>query len=372
MKTRKVETAVFFGTSAELIKLWPVITELEKLTAVSLLTTNQQPIELRELEQRLNLKSVINLRSPQKGNLTSKVGVIPWIISVMTHSVRRLLKLKKAARKNKKNLLVFVHGDTMTCVVGALAARITRCQVVHVEAGLRSNDWRNPFPEEIDRIVTARLAQYHYSPDEIAVKNLSGRKGTVVNTGGNTARDSMRLMQDVVNRKDDGEPFTLVSLHRAELLGNESVLISTIKELIECSSNNRLVMVIDALTRSTLEQLNLLGLLQASSIELHEKMAYPDFLEFVIGAERVVTDSGGLQEECGFLEIPCLVHRKATERFDGIGQTARLSMWKAGAIREFVSMNLLQSRSNEQMRRLSDDNSPTEVIIQSLTEMKLL
>ena len=224
--------------------------------------------------------------------------------------IKFITKELTSIRKNKKNLLVFVHGDTMTCVVGALAARITRCQVVHVEAGLRSNDWRNPFPEEIDRIVTARLAQYHYSPDEIAVKNLAGRKGTVVNTGGNTARDSMRLMQDVVNRKDDGEPFTLVSLHRAELLGNESVLISTIKELIECSSNNRLVMVIDALTRSTLEQLNLLDLLQASNIELHEKMAYPDFLEFVIGAERVVTDSGGLQEECGFLEIPCLVHRK--------------------------------------------------------------
>ena len=110
----------------------------------------------------------------------------------------------------------------------------------------------------------------------------------------------------------------------------------------------------------------------ANALELHEKMAYPDFLEFVIGAERVVTDSGGLQEECGFLEIPCLVHRKATERFDGIGQTARLSLWKAGAIREFVSMNLPQSGPNEQTRRLSDENSPTEVIIQSLTEMKLL
>lgn len=372
MKLKKIEAAVFFGTSAELIKLWPVIIELEKLTSISLLTTNQQPSELRELEKRLNLESVMNLRSPQKGNLTSKIEVIPWIMSVGIRSVWRLSKLKRAASKRDKNLLVFVHGDTMTCVIGALAGRLARCQVVHVEAGLRSNDWRNPFPEEVDRIVTARLAQYHFAPDEIAVKNLSGRHGNIINTFGNTARDSMRLMQDVIDYSNTAGTFTLVSLHRAELLGNEQVFKDTINELIDTSRNNRLVMVIDALTRSTLEHLNLFNQIQDSKIELHEKMAYPDFLAFVISAQRVVTDSGGLQEECGFLEIPCLIHRKATERFDGIGRTARLSLWEAGSIKEFVSMKLDQSLRGEQTRRLSDEKSPTGVIIQSLTDLDLL
>ena len=372
MKTRKIEAAVFFGTSAELIKLWPVIIELEKLTAVSLLTTNQQPTELRAFEERLNLKPVVNLRSPQKGNLTSKIEVIPWLISVGIKSVWRLLQLKRAANKKNKNLLVFVHGDTMTCVVGALTARISRCEVVHVEAGLRSNNWRNPFPEEVDRIITARLAQYHFAPDEIAVNNLSGRRGKIVNTGGNTARDSMRMMQDEIQHRNDDGPFTLVSLHRSELLGNEQVLANTINELIVTSRNNRLVMVIDALTYNTLKHVNLFDQLQKSSIELHEKMVYTDFLAFVISAERVVTDSGGLQEECGFLEIPCLVHRKATERFDGIGRTAKLSMWEEGAITEFVSMNLNHSQRRGVSRRLSDEKSPTGVIVRSLTDFGLL
>ena len=372
MKHRKIDAAVFYGTSAELIKLWPVIEALEERTSVSLLTTNQQPNELRELEKRLGLGSILHLRSPHKSNLTSKFRVLPWLVAVMIQSVWRLRLLKRISKKRNRDLLVLVHGDTMTCVVGAVAARITRCDVAHIEAGLRSHDWRNPFPEEIDRIITARLAKFHFAPDEVAVKNLDGRGGEIVNTNGNTARDSLRIMQNRIEAMHNHRPFTLVSLHRAELLGNEKVLANTVNELVTASQEHNLVMVIDALTRSTLTANNLYDKIQNSKIEVHEKMAYPDFLEFVIGAERVVTDSGGLQEECGFLEIPCLVHRKATERFDGIGNTARLSMWEIGAIEGFISMDIDQSQNNGQTRKLSDGNSPTNVIIQALSDFELL
>lgn len=372
MKHRKIDAAVFFGTSAELIKLWPVIEALEERTSVSLLTTNQQPSELRELEKRLGLGSILHLRSPLKSNLTSKFRVLPWLMAVTVQSVWRLRLLKKTSKKSNKNLLVLVHGDTMTCVIGAVAARINRCDVAHIEAGLRSHDWRNPFPEEIDRIITARLAKFHFAPDEVAVKNLEGRGGEIVNTNGNTARDSLRIMQNKIKAMHYHRPFTLVSLHRAELLGNEKVLANTIKELVTASQEHNLVMVIDALTRSTLTANNLYDDIQNSKIEVHEKMAYPDFLEYVIGAERVVTDSGGLQEECGFLEIPCLVHRKATERFDGIGDTARLSMWEIGAIEEFISMDIDQPQNIGETRKLSDGNSPTNVIIQALSDLELL
>jgi UDP-N-acetylglucosamine 2-epimerase (non-hydrolysing) len=199
MNQRKINATVFYGTSAELIKLWPLIEALEERTSVSLLTTNQQPSELRELEKRLSLGPIFHLRSPLKSNLTSKIRVLPWLVAVTVKSVWRLRILKKTAKKQNRDVLVFVHGDTMTCVVGAVAAQITGCEVAHIEAGLRSHDWRNPFPEEIDRIVTARLADFHFAPDEVAVKNLEGRGGEIVNTGGNTARDSLRIMQKRIN-----------------------------------------------------------------------------------------------------------------------------------------------------------------------------
>lgn len=371
MKTKKVNAAVFYGTSAELIKLWPVILGLSERTSVSLLTSNQQPHELRELEGRFNLTGIRHLRSADKGNLVNRIQVVPWLVTVLVQSVRQLRTLRRSSKKQNRNVLVFVHGDTMTSVLGAVAGRLARCEVVHVEAGLRSHDWRNPFPEEIDRILTAYLAKYHFAPDQTAVENLADIKGMVINTQGNTARDSMMLMNDVQKELENQSPFTLVSLHRAELLGNEEVFIRTINELVEVSENNRLIMVLDALTRSTLERLDLMILLQNSEIELHEKMAYPDFLKFVMAADRVVTDSGGLQEECAFLKIPCLVHRKATERFDGIGDSAKLSYWDEGAIKEFISAPLKFSE-NGQCRQLDNTTSPTEIIIQTLHNNGLL
>lgn len=371
MRSQKSNAVMFYGTSAELIKLWPLINELKKKTTVQLLTTNQQPAELRELENRFGLTGIQHLRSPNKSNLVSKVEVIPWIAFVMMKSTLKLRKIRRASARKDRRTLVFVHGDTMTCLVGAICGRLARCKVVHVEAGLRSHDWRNPFPEEIDRVLTARLAQFHFAPDEIAVNNLSNVSGVVVNTFGNTSRDSMRMMYESLEINPNGLPYTLVSLHRAELLGNEEVFRQSINELIETSLQHRIVMVLDSLTRATLERMHLLSELLGSGIEIHEKMVYPDFLKYVVGADRVVTDSGGLQEECGFLSIQCLIHRKATERFDGIGTTAELSHWKKDAIRNFISMQLMTEETMKN-RRLIGATSPTDIIVKSLEQTGLI
>jgi UDP-N-acetylglucosamine 2-epimerase (non-hydrolysing) len=371
MHNQKSNAVMFYGTSAELIKLWPLIIELKKKTSVQLLTTNQQPTELRELEDRFELTGIQHLRSPDKPNLVSKAEVLPWIVSTMVRSALRLRKIRRIAAKENRGLLVFVHGDTLTCLVGAICGRLARCKVVHVEAGLRSHDWRNPFPEEIDRVVTARLAQFHFAPDQTAVDNLSNISGVVVNTLGNTSRDSMRMMYESLELKPDGPPYTLVSLHRAELLGHEEVFRQSIVELMETSVQHRIVMVLDSLTKATLQRMNLLSQLLSSSIEIHEKMAYPDFLKYVIAADRVVTDSGGLQEECGFLAIRCLIHRKATERFDGIGTTAELSHWEKNCIRNFISTQLSTEETAEE-RKLVGTTSPSDIIVKSLEQTGLI
>jgi UDP-N-acetylglucosamine 2-epimerase (non-hydrolysing) len=369
MKKRKCEVVAIYGTSAELIKMWPVIQELGRYTRVTTLTTNQQPQELRELERRLDVLAPVHLRSSSRGNLVHKRQVIPWLIGVSIRTMVQLIRLKAGAKRRGKGVLVLVHGDTMTCVVGAAAARLTLCQVGHVEAGLRSKDWRNPFPEELDRVITSYLAHFHFCPDEIAVTNLTGRSGRIVNTFGNTSRDSMRIIQNGLSLRANHVPFALVSLHRAELLGSPEHLQMTVKELIDCGSRVRIVMVLDALTTSSLADHGLLNQLRQSDIELRDKMPYPDFLELVTTAARVVTDSGGLQEECGFLGIPCLVHRRATERFDGIGTTASLSMWNPGSITDFLSQDLLPVSGT---RRLEASHSPTEVIARALLDDGIL
>lgn len=365
MKNRKCDIAVVYGTSAELIKMWPVIKEVGRYTTVVTLTTNQQPHELRELERRLDVPAPVHLRSSTRGNLVNKRQVLPWLVGVSLKSFVQLIRLKANAKRRGRGVLVLVHGDTMTCLVGAAVARLARCQIGHVEAGLRSNDWRNPFPEELDRIITGYLAHFHFCPDETAVKNLDGRSGRVVNTFGNTSRDSMRMIQTGLTVQAHPVPFALVSLHRAELLGSPEHLQMTVSELIDCGNKIKIVMVLDALTTSTLTDHGLLNLLRQSDIELRDKMPYPDFLELVTSANKVVTDSGGLQEECGFLAIPCLVHRRATERFDGIGTTASLSMWNPGSITDFL---MRDAPPVSGPRRLEGSQSPTEILVRTLLE----
>ena len=93
------------------------------------------------------------------------------------------------------------------------------------------------------------------------------------------------------------------------------------------------------------------------------------FLKLVVQAGRVVTDSGGLQEECGFLSIPCLVHRRATERFDGIGTTAELSMWENGAITRFLEKPL---QGLAEARTLDGGSSPTDRIVETFLKFGVM
>lgn len=363
VKSDSAHIAIVFGTSAELIKLWPIIVDLSSLTEVALFSMDQQPVELVELCHRLDLQKVEHLRSPSTGNLVNRSDVPAWALATGWRLYRRLRKIKRINGVNKEGTLVIVHGDTMSCLVGAATARLARCRVAHIEAGLRSHDWRNPFPEELDRILTARLADIHFCPDEIAVGNLRSRGGLKVNTGGNTSRDSMMRIKSQGRLTIPSDPYILVSLHRAELLSTLDTLRQTVTEIVEVAEERCVVMVVDAVTRRVLTDRHLWLLLEDSNVDLRSKMPYPDFLQLLSAAERVVTDSGGLQEECGFIRLPCLVHRKATERFDGLGETAKLSMWEPRSIIEFCGAELPRSASS-----LIEDSSssPTGIIIDTL------
>jgi UDP-N-acetylglucosamine 2-epimerase (non-hydrolysing) len=146
MQHYKSNCAVFYGTSAELIKLWPVIRALSSETETRLFTTNQQPVELRHLELQLGLTEVTHLRNERGGNLVTRLQVVPWFFIALFTSIQTLRRFKRESRGVKKKVLVIIHGDTMTCVVGGLAGRLVGCKVAHIEAGLRSGDIRNPFP----------------------------------------------------------------------------------------------------------------------------------------------------------------------------------------------------------------------------------
>jgi UDP-N-acetylglucosamine 2-epimerase (non-hydrolysing) len=155
--------------------------------------------------------------------------------------------------------IVLVHGDTFTTLLGALFARSLGVRVGHIEAGMRSHDIRNPFPEELNRRATAWLTSLHFAPGADPVSNLRRRPGTVIDTGMNTVRDSLDLVPDASDELEATigklpDHFGVVSLHRFEFLRDREVFERTMRALDKAAADRPLYFVDHSPTRAKLAE----------------------------------------------------------------------------------------------------------------------
>lgn len=206
---------LIYGTTAEAIKFAPIYRRLQDQEILV-----EQWVTLQQAQTVLDALPLLGLPAPDvtitvgaNGRpLASTRDTAIWLFNIATWAVRN----RKAVRQRVKSekTIFLVHGDTLTSVVGALLAKFFGAPSAHVEAGLRSGNWRHPFPEELDRRIVGKLAQVHYAPSGDAVKAL-GKRPHVIYTHGNTALDS--LVQAIPSQSSvTSEPFGLVLLHRFE------------------------------------------------------------------------------------------------------------------------------------------------------------
>ena len=273
-------------------------------------------------------------------------------------SLVSVAELRSRVLSGRGRPLVLVHGDTMTTLLGAVMGRLMRVPVAHIESGLRSFDLRHPFPEELNRRLTSRLAALLYAPGPWAASNL--QRGTIVDTGSNTVRDALDMVSTIAEPSITvpGEPFGIVSLHRFELLNDRRLLTETLAALR--ASGRRMVFVQHPVTVSAIERFGLTELLSANVTPIPRL----DFFEFLTVMRRsafLVTDSGGSQEESFYLDIPCLIHRRRTERREGLGQNAVLSDFNLDQLRNF----LLDPAVHRRLEALPEV-SPSRVIVEDL------
>jgi UDP-N-acetylglucosamine 2-epimerase (non-hydrolysing) len=354
---------VVFGTTGELIKLAPVLLRLDARKGEYLLaTTGQQVEQIPSFLEQFGLRQpdVWLARGSRGRDLRVNRNIPGWLTTVVRSFARRRGRLRHALRAGPGEPLVLVHGDTMTTLLGAMMGRSLRISVAHIESGLRSFDLRHPFPEEANRRLASSLARIHYAPGAWAASNL--RCVDVVDTGSNTIRDSLELVPpgDPAFALPAG-PFGIVSLHRFELLNKERLLRETLETLADAARRTPLFFVDHPVTTAAIERFALEKHFDKTRFVRVARLRFFDFVRAERRAAFVVTDSGGSQEECYYLDLPCLLHRVRTERREGLGENAVLSGMRIDVLRDFLA-----DPSRYRRRTELPSASPSDVIVDDL------
>lgn len=305
-----------FGTRPEAIKMCPLIKELEKCPEIESIVclTGQHKEMLQQVIDIFGIKADYNLDIMRpKQTLTT-----------ITTSV--LERIEPVLAQEQPNL-VLVHGDTSTSFVAALASFYQQIPVGHVEAGLRTFDKYSPFPEEMNRCLTGRIAELHFSPTENNRRNLEneGVKGHIYVTG-NTVIDAFRTTvkkeyaykDEIIRRIDfSGKRCILMTAHRRENLGRPlENICHAVKRIVEAFEDVEVVYPVhmNPIVRDT--AMAILG--GMDRVHLVQPLDVEDMHNLMARSYLVMTDSGGLQEEAPACGVPVLVLRTETERPEAV------------------------------------------------------
>ena len=311
--------SVIFGTRPEIIKLAPVILELKKFPNdynVIIVNTEQQKELSNQTLSYFGLKADYNLDCMRENQSLSSV------------QARILTSLDKVYSENKIDATI-VQGDTMTVLCGALTSFYHKIPVFHVEAGLRSYDIFEPFPEEVMRQMTSRVADLHFAPtrvnkEALLKENIEESKIHVV---GNTVIDALFCLSDEIVEQSRkfyieknipiNDNLVLITAHRRENHGERiDRIIDAIKFLAEKHTDHSFVIPVHPNPNVHDKIHSRLGKLK--NVHLLEPLDYPNLVYLMKHAKLILTDSGGIQEEAPSFACPTLVMRYETERKEGI------------------------------------------------------
>lgn len=331
----------FIGTEAELIKIFPLIIRAkERGIEYRVIASGQNDITKGRVLQFAN-GGHIDLQLSEEKNITkSSSGLLKWYLST-TKLAKREITDTLLKDGNSSEICMVVHGDTVSTVMGAYAGKKLGMKVAHIEAGLRSHHWFNPFPEEIDRMLVSRVASFHFAPGENATENLKGKKG-VCNTGINTLYESYQYAlkqecREAIIDELQGEDYFVLVVHRQENVSNTDLMKQMIVKAKAVSKQHRCVLVLHKITEIKLQEMGLMDEIRTDNgFVTVPRMDYFDFMKLLKGSQFVITDGGSNQEELSYMGKPALILRKSTERGEGIGENALLYQSNPSEIDYFV------------------------------------
>lgn len=331
---RACQVLVLVGTKAQLIKMAPVLRQMDRDgVPYRLAYTGQHSETFDELERMFGLRRAEDVLVADFEAATHS-SFARWTLRFWVQAIRRV---RAGAWRDCR--IGLVHGDTASTLFAAIAMRMAGIPVAHVEAGLRSPRLFDPFPEEIIRRLVSRISRVHYAPDAAAAGHLAGTRGEVIDTGGNTLRDALLFALSRTHAPSPGSGgYAVVSIHRNENLSSRKRFDGLMECVLETASHCTVKFVLHPATRARLAASGWDQRLRATDgIELVGRMDYLQFVETLLGSCFLMTDGGSNQEEAAMLGLPTLLLRMETERPDGLDANVVLSRLDGSVVRRFVA-----------------------------------
>ena len=355
-----------FGTRPEAIKMCPLVKELQKRNnefETIVCVTGQHREMLDQVLTIFDVKPDFDLNIMKQGQ-------------DLTDVTARVLTGLRDVFKECRPDVVLVHGDTTTSTAGALAAFYTQIPVGHVEAGLRTRNIYSPWPEEMNRQLTGRIATYNFSPTPLSEKNLFEEKahGNTYVTG-NTVIDALHMVVEKlstdavlaeeqnhvlreagydITRLANGRKLVLITGHRRENFGDGFIhMVTAMKDLSEKYIDVDFVypMHLNPNVRKPIHEVFGEDLTRPNFFFI-EPLQYLEFVHLMSKATIVLTDSGGIQEEAPGLGKPVLVMRDSTERPEALSSgTVHLVGTDYNKIMSEVSILLDDAAAYERMSK---------------------
>ena len=382
-----IKVMLVFGTRPEAIKMCPLVKEFQKHNDAfqTIVCVTGQHREM--LDQVLNIFEV----KPDYDLNIMKQGQDLYDVTA------RVLTGMRDVFKECKPDVVLVHGDTTTSTAAALAAFYQQIPVGHVEAGLRTHNIYSPWPEEMNRQITGRIATYNFSPTPLSESNLKAEKaqGNIYVTG-NTVIDALHMVVNKlkndetlakeqeailkqagydINRLADGKKLVLITGHRRENFGEGFIhMVTAIKDLKNKYPDVDFVypMHLNPNVRRPIHEVFGEDLTNLGNMFFIEPLQYLEFVYLMEKATIVLTDSGGIQEEAPGLGKPVLVMRDTTERPEALASgTVHLVGTDYQKIMDEVSTLLEDENAYEKMSKAVNpygDGKACERIVKILAE----
>jgi len=355
---------VFLGTKAQYIKTAPLLRLMdEQGVAYRLIDSGQHARFSSELRKSLQVR-VPDVALGSKEDITTVPAVLWWLLKYFLFAVFRPSKLKREVFSADSTFCV-IHGDTPSTFLSLIMAKQAGKKVAHLESGLRSSCWYRPFPEELIRTLCAKSCDLLFAPSDWAQGNLEkmGVKGEVINIGQNTNVEALEYsLAKAEPLSLEVSDYCVITIHRVETILSKSRLVFVIDLIRELSQKHHVLFVMHPPTARKLEDFGLLPLLDVmKNVTVEPLIKHERFLQILSCAKFVITDGGSVQEETFYLDIPCLVLRKETERREGLGSNVVMGGFDRDKIAEFLQ-NFASYRTGKHIENLS----PSHIILERL------